>query len=190
MSPPEWLHTHTAAVLTTFAVRPATWGWLSPGHLQLCPAIHLDAVPTQMMERDAPEGGDRMSASDVPGRPLGGLPFAGLFENFLRRWDYRPVTRWFENFITINWNAGDVEIERKVLSDVGSYGLQLSRLLAAVDLLVEEKKLAELTPEQQKVVVRVQDLAAAARDSVADFRGRGPRGSTGRTSRDDEASEQ
>ncbi len=131
-----------------------------------------------------------MSVSDVSGRLLGGLPFSGLFENFLRRWDYRPVTRWFENFITVNWNANDVEIERKVLGDVGSYGLQLSRLLAAVDLLVGEKDLAKLTPEQQKVVVRVQDLAAAARDSVADFRGRGPRGSTGPTSRHDDAPDQ
>ena len=116
-----------------------------------------------------------MSALDVPGRLMGGLPFAGLFQNFLRRWDYRPVTSWFENFITVNWNAGDVEIERNVLGNVGSYGLQLSRLLAAVDLLVGQLDLTALPPDQQKVVVRLQDLAAAARESVADFRGRGPR---------------
>ena len=116
-----------------------------------------------------------MSSSAAPGGLLGRLPFAGLFQNFLRQWDYRPVTSWFDNFFTINWNTGDVDIERKVLGDVGSYGLQLSRLLAAVDLLVGEKDLATLTPEQQKVVVRVQDLAAAARDSVADFRGRAAR---------------
>ena len=128
-----------------------------------------------------------MSSSHVPGGLLGRLPFPGLLQNFLRQWDYRPVTSWFENFITVNWNAGDVEIERKVLGEVGSYGLQLSRLLAAVDLLVAEKDLATLTPEQQKVVVRVQDLAAAARDSVADFRGRATRGSTGPTIDTDDA---
>jgi len=126
-----------------------------------------------------------MTAVEVPGRLLG--PFAGLFQNFLRRWDYRPVTSWFENFITVNWNAGDVEIERKVLGDVGSYGLQLSRLLAAVDLLVGHLDLAALSPEQQRVVVRLQDLAAAARDSVADYRGRNARGSTAQAGRADDA---
>jgi hypothetical protein len=123
---------------------------------------------------------------DVSGRLLGGSSLAGALQNVLRRWDYRPVTSWFEHFITINWNAGDVEIERKVLGDVGSYGLQLGRLLAAVDLLVGQQDLATLTREQQKVVVRVQDLAVGARNSVADFRGRVPGGATGPTSRDDE----
>src|SRR5215211_6311489 len=98
-----------------------------------------------------------MSTSDLTGRLVRGLPLAGLFENFLRRWDYRPVTSWFENFITVNWNAGDAAVERKVLGEVGSYGLQLSRLLAAVDLLVGQLDLAALPPEQRKVVVRLQD---------------------------------
>jgi hypothetical protein len=104
-----------------------------------------------------------MSGFDVPGRLVGGLPFAGLLQNFLRRWDYRPVTSWLENFITVNGNAGDAEIERNVLGNVGSYGLQLGRLLAAVDLLVGQLDLAALPPGQQKVVVRLHDLAAAAR---------------------------
>jgi hypothetical protein len=56
-----------------------------------------------------------------------------------------------------------------------------------VDLLVAEKDLATLTSEQQKVVVRVQDLAAAARDSVAGFRGRAVRGSAGPTVDTDDA---
>jgi len=94
----------------------------------------------------------------------------GAFHNFLRRWDYRPVTSWFPNFVTVNWNAGDAEIEKKVLGDVGSYGLQLSRLLAAVEILVGQLDLASLPPDQQKVVVRLQDLAAAARESVEGYR--------------------
>jgi hypothetical protein len=116
-----------------------------------------------------------MSASDVAGRLVGGLPLGGLLQNFLRRWDYRPVTSWFENFITVNWNAGDVDVESKVLGDVGSYGLQLSRVLAAVDLLVGQLDLATLPPEQRKVVVRLQDLAAGARESVAEYRAHGGR---------------
>jgi hypothetical protein len=92
--------------------------------------------------------GSRMStrrAAVSPGGPTGVRPEQGLvaqlltwfsLANFLRNWDYRPVTRWFEHFITINWNAGDADIERHVLGEVGSYGRQLSHVLDAVDLLV------------------------------------------------------
>ena len=68
------------------------------------------------------------------------------FTNFLRNWDYKPVTSWFEHFITINWNSQDADVEQHVLGEVGSYGLQLSRILDAVDLLVKELDLARLTP--------------------------------------------
>ena len=36
--------------------------------------------------------------------------FLSPFTNFLRSWDYRPVTSWFEHFVTINWNSGDAEV--------------------------------------------------------------------------------
>ena len=62
------------------------------------------------------------------------------FTNFLRNWDYKPVTSWFEHFITINWNSNDADVEQHVLGEVGSYGLQLSRILDAVDLLVSEAR--------------------------------------------------
>ena len=94
------------------------------------------------------------------------------FTNFLRNWDYKPVTSWFEHFITINWNSQDADVEQHVLGEVGSYGLQLSRILDAVDLLVSELDLARLTPEQQRIVVRLEDLRDAAHRSVNEFRGR------------------
>jgi hypothetical protein len=94
------------------------------------------------------------------------------FTNFLRSWDYRPVTSWFEHFITINWNSQDADVEQHVLGEVGSYGLQLSRILDAVDLLVSELDLARLTPEQQRIVVRLEDLRHAAHRAVNEFRGR------------------
>ena len=94
------------------------------------------------------------------------------FTNFLRSWDYRPVTSWFEHFVTINWNSGDAQIEGNVLGEVGSYGLQLARILDAVDLLVSELDLSRLTPEQQRIVVRVEDLAASAKQAVREYRGR------------------
>jgi hypothetical protein len=94
------------------------------------------------------------------------------FSNFLRFWDYRPVTSWFEHFITINWNSQDADIEQHVLGEVGSYGLQLSRILDAVELLVSELDLARLSPEQQRIVVRLEDLAHAAHRAVNEYRGR------------------
>ncbi|HEY4419079.1 MAG TPA: hypothetical protein VGN22_06170 [Pseudonocardia sp.] len=90
--------------------------------------------------------------------------------NFLRTWDYRPVTSWFDNF-TVNLNSRDAELEEHVLGNVGSYGLQLSRILDAVNLLVGELDLDRLTPEQQRVVVRLEDLAEDVRRSVAEYRG-------------------
>jgi hypothetical protein len=94
------------------------------------------------------------------------------FTNFLRSWDYRPVTSWFEHFVTINWNSGDADVEEHVLGEVGSYGLQLARILEAVDLLVGELDLSRLTPEQQRIVVRIEDLAASAKRAVREYRGR------------------
>jgi hypothetical protein len=96
------------------------------------------------------------------------------FTNFLRNWDYRPSTSWFEHFVTINWNAGDATVEEHVLGEVGSYGLQLARILDAVDLLVAELDLSRLTPEQQRIVVRLEDLAASADRAVRDARGQSP----------------
>ena len=94
------------------------------------------------------------------------------FTNVLRTWNYRPVTSWFEHFVTINWNSQDADIEQHVLGEVGSYGYQLSRVIDAVDLLVGELDLARLTPEQQRIVVRLEDLAHSARRSVKEYRGR------------------
>jgi hypothetical protein len=105
-----------------------------------------------------------------PANPLEAL--FSPFTNFLRIWDYRPVTSWFEHFVTINWNSGDAEVEQHVLGEVGSYGMQLARILDALDLLVGELDLSRLTPEQQRIVVRLEDLAASAKRAVNEYRGR------------------
>jgi hypothetical protein len=94
------------------------------------------------------------------------------FANFLRAWDYRPTTSWFDHLFTVNWNTQDADVEQHVLGQVGSYGLQLSRILDAVDLLVSELDLSRLTPEQQRVVVRLEDLARSAGQAVDEYRGR------------------
>jgi hypothetical protein len=107
----------------------------------------------------------------VESRPNIVETFFSPFASFLRTWDYRPVTSWFEHFVTINWNSGDAEVEKHVLGEVGSYGLQLERILDAVELLVGELDLSRLSPEQQRVVVRVEDLASSARRAVREYHG-------------------
>jgi hypothetical protein len=114
--------------------------------------------------------GTPRSMFDVWLSPFANFPFA----NFLRVWDYRPNTNWFDHLFTVNWNSQDVDIEQHVLGQVGSYGLQLSRVLDAVDLLVSELDLARLTPEQQRIVVRLEDLARSADRAVDEYRGRPP----------------
>jgi hypothetical protein len=109
-------------------------------------------------------------AIDPPANMLG--TWLSPFANFLRTWDYRPKTSWFEHFVTINWNSQDAEIEEHVLGSVGSYGLQLGRVLDAVNLLVSQLDLSQLTPEQQRIVVRLEDLSDSAKRAVSDFRGR------------------
>jgi hypothetical protein len=102
------------------------------------------------------------------------LPFTLPFD-FLKNWDYRPATTWFNHFITVNWNAKDADVERHVLGEVGSYGRQLGRVLDALDVLIDQLGLSHLTKEQQACLVRVQDLAAEARRAVHEYRGQAPR---------------
>ena len=98
------------------------------------------------------------------------------FTSFLRyldirpNTDIRPITQWLNHFITVNWNAGDAGVEQHVLGEVGSYGYQLNRILDAVSLLAGELKLTELSPEQQKVVIRLQDLADQADRAAKEYR--------------------
>jgi hypothetical protein len=115
-------------------------------------------------------------AADAKSNPFDTLlsPFA----NFLRTWDYQPVTRWLDHFITINWNAHDAGVEKHVLSEVGSYGLQLSRILDAVNLLLSDLDLAGLTPEQQGIVVNLRELARSSDRAVDEYRGRANTSST------------
>ena len=102
------------------------------------------------------------------------------FSNFLRYWDYRPNTQWLDHFITVNWNAGDAGVEQHVLGEVGSYGRQLSRILDAVDLLVGQLTLTDLSPEQQEVVIRLKDLARHANRAVKEYRSDAPDTPAGR----------
>jgi hypothetical protein len=95
------------------------------------------------------------------------------FSEFLRYWDFRPSTTWFQHFITINNNAGDVDPERTVLGEVGSYGYQLSRIIDAVEVVVDQLEkspsLDHLSAEQQQSVARFRQLADDVRASLSGY---------------------
>ena len=84
------------------------------------------------------------------------------FSEFLRYWDFRPRTSWFQHFITINNNAGDAPIEEQVLGEVGSYGYQLSRIIDAVRALIDgleaSGSLTKLDPAQQQIIANLRQL--------------------------------
>jgi hypothetical protein len=85
------------------------------------------------------------------------------FAEFLRYWDFRPNTSWFQDFITINNNAGDVGPEAAVLKEVGSYGYQLSRIIDAVQVIVDQLEkspgLGDLSTDQQQSLAKLRQLA-------------------------------
>jgi hypothetical protein len=92
------------------------------------------------------------------------------FAEFLRYWDFRPSTSWFQHFITINNNAGDVGPEEAVLGEVGSYGYQLSRIIDAVQVIVDQLEksqgLGDLSPDQEQSLAKLRQLAQDVDSSV------------------------
>jgi hypothetical protein len=86
----------------------------------------------------------------------------GLFSQFLKTWNYLPVTSWdhfFNPQVFISSNSGDAGVENAVLSEVGSYGRQLGILMDAVQVLTAKLDPAGLLPADQKALTRLDDLA-------------------------------
>ena len=92
------------------------------------------------------------------------------FADFLRYWDFRPSTTWFQHFITINNNAGDAGLEATVLGEVGSYGYQLSRIIDAVQVIVDQLEksqgLGDLSADQEQSLANLRQLAKDVDASV------------------------
>ncbi len=88
-------------------------------------------------------------------------PFSQLFSQFLRVWNYRPVTSWRDFFnpqFIINSNTGDVGVENDVLATVGSYGKQLGTIMDALQVVISASKLDDLLPADQQALDRFQSL--------------------------------
>ncbi len=88
-------------------------------------------------------------------------PFSQLFSQFLRVWNYRPVTSWRDFFnpqFIINSNTGDVGVENDVLATVGSYGKQLGTIMDALQVVISASKLDDLLPADQQALDCFQSL--------------------------------
>jgi hypothetical protein len=100
-------------------------------------------------------------------------PFPQLFSQFLRTWNYRPVTSWRDFFnpqFIINSNSGDAAVENDVLAEVGSYGKQLGTIIDALNVVISASKLDDLLPADQRALDRLRALTIGVNGVVARHR--------------------
>jgi hypothetical protein len=100
-------------------------------------------------------------------------PFSQLFSQFLRVWNYRPVTSWRDFFnpqFIINANTGDAAVENDVLASVGSYGKQLGTIMNALSVVISASKFDDLLPTDQHALDRFQTLQEGVDTVVARHR--------------------
>jgi hypothetical protein len=95
---------------------------------------------------------------------------SNFFSNFLRTWYYTPRTDWLDHFITINWNGGDAHVERHVLEGAGSYGLQLSCIMDAINVLVAHPGLTDLSDDDKAKLLRLTDLEKKIDSAIEEYR--------------------
>jgi ABC-type transporter Mla subunit MlaD len=109
------------------------------------------------------------------------LPLSRLFSQFLRTWNYRPVTSWdhfFNPQFFINSNPGDVAVENDVLAQVGSYGQQLGTIIDALSVVAANVAKGDLLPADRRALDRLSELADGVNAVVARHRPSRARGLT------------
>lgn len=107
------------------------------------------------------------------------LAFSSPFESFLERWWYEPVTIWAETFrsffnpqFIIN-NTEDLEVEREILRQVGSYGKQLGLQAKVIDILLRRLH-DELTDDEKVVLEEYRELQSQIKHVLQEYRGPRP----------------
>lgn len=98
------------------------------------------------------------------------FPFQDAFERFT----INPITNW-QRFINpqffISYNAGDVEVENNVLQQVGSYGMQLGKIINVLEVLVAHLPQDELTLQERRTLDEFRDLSEQVNAAVAAVKG-------------------
>jgi hypothetical protein len=105
------------------------------------------------------------------------FPLLDAFTQQLRDFNYDAVTNW-SRFFNISpaislftYNAGDEEVEQKVIDHVGSYGSQLSTILKMLEVLNQHTKLTGLDKTDQGVLDEFNELYRNSRATVAKHKG-------------------
>jgi len=105
--------------------------------------------------------------------PAVDLPFGRLFSQFMRTWNYRPVTSWdhiFNPQFFINANPDDAAVENDVLGQVGSYGNQLGTIIDALGVVIANMAKTDLLPADRRALDRFSELADGVQAVVARHR--------------------
>lgn len=98
------------------------------------------------------------------------FPFQDAFKYFM----IDPTTNWqrfYNPQFFINYNAGDVDVENTVLREVGSYGMQLGRIIDVLEVLVARLPPDKLTPQEHSVLDRFHELSKKVTAAVATVKG-------------------
>jgi hypothetical protein len=89
------------------------------------------------------------------------LPFSGDVAQ-----DYHPITSWFRSvstqlgFINIKEMQSDnPDLEKRIVSEVGSYGKQLGRIVEALHAICEHLDTGRWAPDEQEAVKSFKRLA-------------------------------
>jgi hypothetical protein len=77
--------------------------------------------------------------------------------------------------------AGESDLERKLLAQVGSYGRQLGRIGDALEVILKHVKLGDLKPEEQDALDILKGQLATVRQVKAGRRARGAANMSGET---------
>lgn len=108
-----------------------------------------------------------------------------IYDNFLKTVIYSPITNWQRAFSpTFNFfgrNVGDVATEQHVLNEVGSYGMQLNRVLNVLSVLIsrmDKNEIDSLLPQEHQYVDQFMELARAADKAATEFQDKSRHGIT------------
>lgn len=98
--------------------------------------------------------------------PTTGFPFQNVLIEPMTNWDRFVNPQFF-----FTYNASDVGVENHVLSQVGSYGKQLGRIIRVLDLLVSLVPLDELTSQEQYVLKDFRAFSEKVKAAVTAYQG-------------------
>lgn len=87
------------------------------------------------------------------------LPFSG---DVMQAWAtmYRSMTQVGLINVISQMEAGDPDLERKIVTEGFSYGRQLGRIIDALEVLVRHAKKTGLEPDDEKCLDRFSDMAS------------------------------